>query len=112
MKNDWIGEVTELAKKHQVNLLLLQFNDSSKNIDVVVSGQIPIANELIDKLSTDEEMSSAPIKLIVQSLQVQNKKIIELKKTNKSLIKDVEHMSNMYAQLWKKLEDLQRYEKN
>ena len=39
MKNDWIGEVTELAKKHQVNLLLLQFNDSSKNIDVVVSGQ-------------------------------------------------------------------------
>ena len=112
MKNDWIGELTELAQKHQVNLLLLQFNNSKNDLDVVVSGHNPIANELIDKLSTDKEMSSVPIKLIVESLQVQNRKIIELKKSNKSLIKDIEHMSNMYAQLWKKLEDLKRYEKN
>jgi|TARA_Y100001951_G_C11249233_1_gene245319 chromosome segregation ATPase len=112
MKNDWIGELTELAQKHQVNLLLLQFNNSKNDLDVVASGHNPIANELIDKLSTDKEMSSAPIKLIVESLQVQNRRITELKKTNKSLIKDIEHMSNMYAQLWKKLEDLKRYEKN
>ena len=84
MKNDWIGELTELAQKHQVNLLLLQFNNSKNDLDVVASGHNPIANELIDKLSTDKEMSSAPIKLIVESLQIQNKKITELKKTNKS----------------------------
>ena len=112
MKNDWIGELTELAQKHQVNLLLLQFNNSKNNLDVVTSGRNPVANELIDTLSTDKEMSSAPIKLIVESLQIQNRRITELKKTNKSLIKDIEHMSNMYAQLWKKLEDIKRHEKN
>jgi len=44
--------------------------------------------------------------MVINALNEQSQKIKELKKTNKSLIKDIEHMSNMYDQLWKKLERL------
>jgi hypothetical protein len=44
--------------------------------------------------------------MLIDALNEQAQKIRELKNTNKSLIKDVTHMSNMYDQLWKKLERL------
>ena len=44
--------------------------------------------------------------MVIDALNEQSQKIKELKKTNKSLIKDIEHMSKMYDQLWKKIERL------
>jgi predicted RNase H-like nuclease (RuvC/YqgF family) len=94
----WIEDLLSVADKNQINLLVLRYNSDSSETGIVIRN----ATELINQ--TDKE--TVTNEMLIDALNEQAQKIRELKNTNKSLIKDVTHMSNMYDQLWKKLERL------
>ena len=83
----WIEDLLSVADKNQINLLVLRYNSDSSETGIVIRN----ATELINQ--TDKET-------------VTNEMLIDALNTNKSLIKDVTHISSMYDQLWKKLERL------
>ena len=76
----------------------IKYKSSKAETGVVIRNATELINQIDEETVTNE--------MVINALNEQSQKIKELKKTNKSLIKDIEHMSNMYDQLWKKLERL------
>tara|TARA_B000000565_G_scaffold230405_1_gene188686 strand:+ start:1635 stop:1964 length:330 start_codon:yes stop_codon:yes gene_type:complete len=94
----WIEDLLSVADDNQINLLILKYKSSKAETGVVIRNATELINQIDEETVTNE--------MVINALNEQSQKIKELKKTNKSLIKDIEHMSNMYDQLWKKLERL------
>jgi len=94
----WVEDLLSVADKNQINLLVLRYNSDSSETGIVIRNATELINQIDNESVTNE--------MLVNALNEQSQKIKELKDTNRSLIKDVTHMSKMYDQLWKKLERL------